>query len=159
MLIHAILLSNKYKNIEIYEKENIIGGSWAGSDFMKYSGIETGSHIFAPWGNSNLYLRSIKIIEKLIGSKMPKLTPRPTKVLNNKINALHYRALKIVYRDNKLSFEELLGKDNSVKVHHKNIHSLAIEMYKVKQDIDPLFMADILILGEIPNNSVISGLR
>ena len=81
------------------------------------------------------------------------------RALNNKIDALHYRALKIVYRDNKLSFEELLGKDNSVKVHHKNIHSLAIEMYKVKQDIAPPFMADIFKLREIPNNSVISGLR
>ena len=79
--------------------------------------------------------------------------------LNSKIDALHYRALKIVYRDNKLSFKDILRKDNSITVHHKNIHFLAIEMYKVKQDIAPPFMADIFKLREIPNHSVIGGLR
>ena len=79
--------------------------------------------------------------------------------LNSKIDALHYRALKIVYRDNELSFEEMLRMDNSVTIHHKNIHFLAIEMYKVKQDIAPPFMSDIFKLREIPINSVIGGLR
>ena len=49
---------------------------------------------------------------------------------NSKINALHYRALKIVYRDNVSSFDELLIKDKSLRVHHKNIHFLATEMFK-----------------------------
>ena len=38
--------------------------------------------------------------------------------LNSKINALHFRALRIVYRDNMSSFEDLLFKDKSLKVHH-----------------------------------------
>ena len=53
------------------------------------------------------------------------------RTINAKIDALHYRALKIVYRD-KSSFEELLRRDKSVTVHHKNIHFLAIELYKIK---------------------------
>ena len=80
------------------------------------------------------------------------------RILNSKIDALHYRALKIVYREN-TSFEELLKKDGSVRVHHKNIHSLAIELYKVKNGIGPPFMADIFKIREIPNNSVSSRLR
>ena len=44
--------------------------------------------------------------------------------------ALHFRALRIVYRDNMSSFEDRLIKDKSLKVHHRNIHFLAIEMYK-----------------------------
>ena len=40
------------------------------------------------------------------------------RTVNTKIDALHYRALKIVYRDNELSFEELLRRDKSVTVHH-----------------------------------------
>ena len=48
--------------------------------------------------------------------------------LNSKINALHFRALRIVYRDNMSSFEDLLVKDKSLKVHHRNILSLASEM-------------------------------
>ena len=79
--------------------------------------------------------------------------------LNNKINALHYRALKVVYRNNELSFEDMLRMDNSVIIHHKNIHFLAIEMYKVKHNIAPPFMSDIFKLREIPLNSIIGGLR
>ena len=41
--------------------------------------------------------------------------------LNNKINKLHERCLRIVYNDNTLSFQELLETDNFVLVHHRNI--------------------------------------
>ena len=40
-----------------------------------------------------------------------------SRTLNSKINALHYRALKLVYQDEKSSFDELLIKDKSVSVH------------------------------------------
>ena len=61
--------------------------------------------------------------------------------LNSKINAMHFHALKIVYRDN--VFDELLTRDNSVRVHHMNIQFLAIQMLKVKLGIAPSFMNDI----------------
>ena len=78
---------------------------------------------------------------------------------NAKIGALHNRALKIVYRDNESSFKELLRRDKSVTVHHKNIHFLAIELYKVKHEISPPFMAEIFKQRIIPKDSVICGLR
>ena len=34
------------------------------------------------------------------------------RTINNKINILHERALRLVYRNGELSFEELLDKDN-----------------------------------------------
>ena len=37
--------------------------------------------------------------------------------LNNHINRMHERALRLVYQDNSLSFAELLEKDNSVTIH------------------------------------------
>ena len=79
--------------------------------------------------------------------------------INSKINTLHYRALKIVYRDNVSSFDELLIKDKSLRVHHKNIHFLAIEMFKVKFGIGPPFMAEIFRKREIASHNVVSGLR
>ena len=37
----------------------------------------------------------------------------------------------MIYNDKNLNFEELLSKDNSVSIHHNNIHTLALEIYKV----------------------------
>ena len=56
--------------------------------------------------------------------------------LNSKINALHFRALRIVFPDDVSSIEDLLAKDKHLTV-HRNIHFLAIEMFKVKLGIAP----------------------
>ena len=79
--------------------------------------------------------------------------------LNPKINSLHLRALRIVYCDNKSSFEDLVVKDKSVTVHHRNIHFLATEMFEVKHGISPPFMENIFKNRVVPSNSVVSGLR
>ena len=50
--------------------------------------------------------------------------------INDKINKLHERALRIVYNDTVTSFENLLIKDKSFTIHHQNIQLLAIEIYK-----------------------------
>ena len=63
-----------------------------------------------------------------------------SRTLNNKINKLHERALRLVYKNNTSSFEELLAMDNSYTVHHRNVQKLAIEMYKVQNDLSPSFM-------------------
>ena len=55
--------------------------------------------------------------------------------LNNKINRLQERALRLVYNDFNSSFQQLLDKDNSFTIHHQNIQSLIIEMYKVVNDL------------------------
>ena len=46
--------------------------------------------------------------------------------LNNKINRIHERALRITYNDKSSSYGELLTKDRSVTIHHRNIRALAI---------------------------------
>ena len=46
---------------------------------------------------------------------------------NNKTNRIHERALRITYKDKSSSFQELLDKDNSVSIHHRNIQKLARE--------------------------------
>ena len=68
--------------------------------------------------------------------------------LNNKINRLHERCLRIIYNDKHSNFEELLVKDNSVSLRHNNIHTLAIEMYKVVNGMSPEIMNDIFKLRE-----------
>ena len=48
----------------------------------------------------------------------------------NKINKLHERCLRSIYNGKSSNFQELLVKNNLVSLHHNNIHSIAIEMYK-----------------------------
>ena len=50
---------------------------------------------------------------------------------SNKINRLHQRCLRLIYNDKRLCFENLLESYNSVSIHHKNLQTLAIEMFKV----------------------------
>ena len=50
--------------------------------------------------------------------------------LNNKINSVHERALRITYQDHIFAFPKLLNKYNSVSVHHRNLQALATEMFK-----------------------------
>ena len=65
------------------------------------------------------------------------------RTLNNKINRLHERCLRIVYNDKLSSFQNLLDQDRSVSVHTRNLQTLAIEMYKVSKGIAPKIFADI----------------
>ena len=63
--------------------------------------------------------------------------------LNNKINSLHESALRITYGDRSSSFENLLKKDNSVSIHHRNIQALATEMFKFKNNVAPEIMKEL----------------
>ena len=71
---------------------------------------------------------------------------------NNKINYIHERASRIFYKDNESSFENLLKKDNSVCIHHKNIQPLAIELFKVKNNLSNTIMCDIFETRNINYN-------
>ena len=51
-----------------------------------------------------------------------------SRTLNNDINCLHERALRIVYSNYKSSFNTLLEKDGSFSIHHRDSRSLAIEI-------------------------------
>ena len=82
-----------------------------------------------------------------------------SRILNNKINLLHYRALKFVYQDESSTFQELLIKDKSVSMHHRNLQYLAIELYKVKSGNAPFLMNEIFTTRDIPENSVVANLR
>ena len=50
------------------------------------------------------------------------------RTLNNKINKLHERALRLAYDNDSSSFNELLDLDNSMTIHHRNLQKLATEM-------------------------------
>ena len=65
--------------------------------------------------------------------------------LNNKINCIHERALRITFNDKLSTFQELLDDDNSVTIHCRNIRPLAIEIYKVFLGYSPAILNDVFI--------------
>ena len=42
-----------------------------------------------------------------------------------------------------MSFNELLKKDGSVTIHHRNIQKLGIEVYKAKNNLSPIMMQEL----------------
>ena len=65
--------------------------------------------------------------------------------LNNKVNRIRKRALRITYKEKSSSFQKLPEKDNSVTIHHRNIKILATETYKFLQGLFPPFMNEIYL--------------
>ena len=51
--------------------------------------------------------------------------------------------LRIVCDNNESTFEDLLNKDNSVSIYHKNIRLFGIELYKVKNNLPAYLMSEI----------------
>ena len=70
-----------------------------------------------------------------------------SRALNNKINRLHERALRMVYDDDTSTFGELLIMDGSCTIHERNIQYLAIELYKAFNNIGPPLLNDIFKLS------------
>ena len=55
-----------------------------------------------------------------------------SRTMNNKINHLHERFLRIVYS---VLFERLIETDKFVQIHIRNLQILAIEIFKVSKDL------------------------
>ena len=70
--------------------------------------------------------------------------------LNNRINKIRETALRLVYKDNKLTFDDLLKLDNSVTIHQRNLQILATEIFKVKNSLAPEIITEIFEIIE-PN--------
>ena len=65
---------------------------------------------------------------------------------------MHEMFLTFVYSDKTSTFQELLDKDKSVSVYHKNIQVLAREIYKTVNGLAPTIMNSIFEIKDIEYN-------
>ena len=66
-----------------------------------------------------------------------------SRTLNDGINKIHERALRLVYKNETFfSFDDILKRNKSVTIHQKNLQLLATEIYKTKNDLGPKIMKD-----------------
>ena len=70
------------------------------------------------------------------------------RALNNRINKIHERALRLVYQNKNLSFSELLELDNAVTIHQRNLQVLVTEIFKVKNNLSPEIMKQVFDFQE-----------
>ena len=75
------------------------------------------------------------------------------RTLTNRIIKIPEKALRLVYKDETfLSFDDLLKRNKSVRIHQKNLQILATEIYKTKNYLGPEIMKDTLHFIQKPYN-------
>ena len=57
--------------------------------------------------------------------------------LNKHINRIPKRAIRIAYQGHNSTFNQLLAKDASFRIHDRNLQKLLIEIFKVKMKLAP----------------------
>ena len=73
--------------------------------------------------------------------------------MNNRINKIHGKALRVVYKDEiSLSLDDLLKKNRSVTFHQRNLQILVTEIYKVRNELGPETVKDIFHFVQKPYN-------
>ena len=70
--------------------------------------------------------------------------------LNERINHIHERTLRIVDKDFNSSFQELLIEDDSLNIHHRNLQKLATEIFKDNNGLSPQLMDNVFGFIEKP---------
>ena len=69
-----------------------------------------------------------------------------SRTLNSKINRLREKALRIMYGDYESKFDELLEKDGSFSINHRNIQMLVIEIFKFLNGLSPQIINEVLLV-------------
>ena len=66
-----------------------------------------------------------------------------SRYLNNALNNIHERALRLIYNDYEKSFNSILTENNLKTIHQKNLEFLAIKIYKFQNGLSQPIMNDI----------------
>ena len=73
------------------------------------------------------------------------------KTLISKVQKLHFRTLQVVYNTYEKSYNELLILNRDIPIHQKHLHSLATEVCKSVNNLNPQFMWNYFNFGTLPH--------
>ena len=68
-----------------------------------------------------------------------------SRYLNNALNSIHERVLRLICNDYQLPFVRILEDNKQKNIHQKNIESSAIETYKFQAGLTPPIMSDLFV--------------
>ena len=69
-------------------------------------------------------------------------------------NKGHEYCRRIIYSNKSYSFKNIIEKENSASIYHRNIQTFAIEMYKVANGMSPEIMNENFQVREESNDSL-----
>ena len=75
-----------------------------------------------------------------------------SRIMNNEINWLRERCMRLIYKDKTSSFEELLKQDKSVLILTRNLQMLTTEMFKVYRSMFPPIFNELFHRRDICHN-------
>ena len=67
-----------------------------------------------------------------------------SRYLNNAVNDIHERALRLIYNDHEKLFNTNLTENNLKTIHQKTLEFLAVKIYKFQNGLPPPIMNGIL---------------
>ena len=70
---------------------------------------------------------------------------------NRKINQVHERALRIAYNDYCTDFHDLLKNTNSETKHVRNVKKVAVEMFKIQNNMSKYLLSENFVRREFEN--------
>ena len=94
--------------------------------------------------------RTKKIISAFINAQFgycPLVWMFHSRKLNNRINKIHEKSFRLVYKVKNTSFNEFLSMNN---VHHRNIRVLVTEIFETKNNLGPKSVQSIFVERSIP---------
>ena len=71
------------------------------------------------------------------------------RIVNNKINRIHKRALRITYKNMRSDFDTMLIGDYSFPLHTRNLELLITEVFKTKLDLNPSIVIEIFVEKQV----------
>ena len=131
---HLLVSGHKYENVWVKMEEEKIWESSNKSYF--FLNLNFDDHVISLCKKAGRKLALLARLSKFMSFKQKRILMKiffesqfgycpliwmfHSRKVNSKINHLQERSLTIVYNDYTISFEDLLKKDNSFKIHHKS---------------------------------------